>query len=81
MFILADFIDSLKNLDSLFDLEEQVIRCLREMFQEIVFKYLIQLDETYYLKTRRVDVSIGVQNNPSCVPEFLGFRLRRWPAS
>ncbi|BAP85836.1 ISLho1 transposase [Paucilactobacillus hokkaidonensis JCM 18461] len=46
MFILADFIDSLKNLDSLFDLEEQVIRCLREMFQEIVSKYLIQLDET-----------------------------------
>ena len=46
MFILADFIDSLNNLDSLFDLEEQVIRCLREMFQEIVSKYLIQLDET-----------------------------------
>ncbi len=32
MYILADFIESLGNLDSLFDLEEQVILHLRKSF-------------------------------------------------
>lgn len=46
MYILADFIESLGNLDSLFDLEEQVILHLRKSFQLVVAEYLRQLDET-----------------------------------